>query len=191
MIGGPAVRQLLPESTLSTLGEEGYVIRSSRLDGRDCLAVTGASPKGTKFGVYALMKRIRPQGKAALVDLPLEMSSRPALPLRGMHLNGWPFKYPYSFRPWPEADWHRYIDLLSCQGVNLLYIWPFMEIIPVPVSVEDRAYLEEFRRVVDYAQREHGMEVWMMQSANRVAKDNCGVADPRNRPYWRMEHQVE
>src|SRR5512137_2900323 len=66
-----------------------------------------------------------------------------------------------------------------------------MEIIPLPVSAADAAYLEEFRRVVDYAQREHGMEVWMMQSPNRVAKSDCGVADPRYRPYWRMEHQVD
>ncbi len=190
-IGGVSARQRLPDSTLAALGEEGYVIRSSALDGRDCLLVSGATAKGTKFGIYALMKLIRPHGRAALVELPLAVSSRPAVTLRGMHLNGWPIKYPYSFRPWPEADWHRYIDLLSCQGVNLLYIWPFMEIIPAPVSAADAAYLEEFRRVVDYAQREHGMEVWMMQSPNRVAKSNCGVADPRDRPYWRPEHQVD
>jgi hypothetical protein len=102
-----------------------------------------------------------------------------------MHLNGWPLNYPYSFRSWHEKDWQRYLDILSYQGVNLFYLWPFNEIMPVPLSPEDQAYLEECRRVVDYAQQKHGMEVWIMQCTNRVAKDRCGVADPRLRPYWR------
>jgi hypothetical protein len=179
--------QRLREPVAATLGEEGYVIRSWTQEGREGLVVSGANPKGTKFGVYALMGRIRPRGPQALLEGPVDVVSKPAFALRGMHLNGWPFKYPYSFRPWPERDWQHYIDLLSCQGVNLLYLWPFMEIIPLPLSPPDAAYLAEFRRVVDYAQREHGMEVWMMQSANRVAKSNCGVPDPRLRPYWRPE----
>ncbi len=191
LIGLVSAAQRLPELTVATLGEEGFVIKSSTQDGRDCLVVSGATAKGTKFGIYALMKMIRPRGRMAWVEEPVDVVSKPAFALRGMHLNGWSINYPYSFRRWPEADWHRYIDLLSCQGVNLLYIWPFMEIIPVPVSPPDEAYLAEFRRIVDYAQREHGMEVWMMQSPNRVAKSNCGVADPRNRPYWRPEHQVD
>jgi hypothetical protein len=187
IIVGRAAGQRVPVEATTTLGEEGYVIRSSTQQGRECVIVSGGTSKGTKFGVYALMARVRPSGRKAWLEGPVDVASKPAFPLRGMHLNGWPFKYPYSFRPWPEADWHRYIDLLSCQGVNLLYLWPFMEIIPLPLSAPDRAYLEEFSRVVEYAQREHGMEVWMMESANRVAKSDCGVADPRRRPYWRPE----
>ena len=36
--------------------------------------------------------------------------------------------------------------------------------------------------MVDYAQKKHGMEVWIMQCTNRVAKDRCGVADPSAAP---------
>ena len=106
-----------------------------------------------------------------------------------MHFNGWAINYPYSFRSWREEDWYRYLDILSYQGVNLFYLWPFIEIMPVPLSPEDQAYLEECRRVVDYAQKKHGMEVWIMQCTNRVAKDRCGVADPRLRPYWRPSQE--
>jgi hypothetical protein len=113
------------------------------------------------------------------------IAANPTFAKRGMHLNGWAFRSPYSFRAWSEAEWHNYIDMLNLLGVNLLYLWPFMEIIPLPVSTQDEEYLQEFRRVVDYAQTRHGMEVWMMQSANRVAQDDCGVVDPRLRPYWR------
>ena len=63
---------------------------------------------------------------------------------------------------------------------------------PVPLSAEDHEYLEECRRVVDYAQKKHDMEVWIMQCTNRVAKDRCGVADPRQRPYWRPpQHDLD
>lgn len=43
--------------------------------------------------------------------------------------------------------------------------------------------------MVDYAQNKHGMEVWIMQCTNRVARDRCGVADPRERPYWRPSQE--
>ena len=61
-----------------------------------------------------------------------------------------------------------------------------MEIIPVPMSAEDEAYLQEVQRVIDYAHNQRGMEVWIMQSANRVGVSNCGIEDPRFRTYWVM-----
>jgi hypothetical protein len=135
------------------------------------------------------MKAIRAEGKSAFIPAPLDVLSTPAFAKRGLHFNGWAFNAPYSFRGWREENWQRYLDILSYQGVNLFYLWPFMEIMPVPLSKEDRTYLEECRRVVDYAQKKHGMEVWIMQCANRVAKDRCGVADPRKRPYWRPDQE--
>ncbi len=192
VIGSMGAAQVLGESSsLADLGDEGFVLKSVVKDGRDCLVVSGPGPKGSKFAVYELMKLIRADGKKAYLDGPVDKRSVPSFSVRGMHLNGWPFKHPYSFRSWREADWKRYADILSYQGVNLFYIWPFMEIIPLPLSKEDEEYLQEFRRVVDYAQREHGMQVWLMQSANRVATTNLNVADPRNRPYWRYDFQVD
>src|ERR1051325_2288912 len=108
-----------------------------------------------------------PQSKAKRGRQP---SRPPSFPLRGMHLNGWAFRYPYSFRAWKEKDWRLYIDYLASQKANLVMLWPFMEIMPLPLSAADRSYLAEVRRVVDYAQRTHGMEVWIMESPNRIAR---------------------
>ncbi len=174
--------QALPEAKL---GLEGYRLKCVIRDGVAQVFVTGREPRGTKAALAALMKAVRIDGRAAVVPASLDVQGKPAFARRGMHLNGWPLNYPYSFRNWREEDWQRYVDLLSCQGVNLFYLWPFMEIMPVPLSSEDRAYLEESRRLVEYAQKKHGMEVWIMQCTNRVARDRCGVADPRLRPYWR------
>jgi hypothetical protein len=57
-------------------------------------------------------------------------------------------------------------------------------VIPLPLSKVDQAYLEEVNRVIEYAQKERGMQVWIMQSANRIGVSDCGSADPRFRTYW-------
>ena len=174
---------------LAQLGEEGFLVRSLAGAGNTFIVAAGARPAGTKFGLVELMKMIRAEGATAFVDAPVDMLSRPAFARRGMHLNGWPIGYPHGFRMWKEEDWRRYLDLLTCQGVNLLLLWPFMEIIPVPLSREDEEYLRECRRLVEFAQKTQGMEVWIMQCTNRVARDDCGVRDPRTRPYWRPSQQ--
>jgi hypothetical protein len=189
-IGQGAARRVLAHAVSpQQLGEEGYLLRYVHKDGVDYVVSTGASPRGTKAGIAALMKRVRAESRSAFIEIPLDVTSRPAFAKRGLHFNGWPFHYPYTFRAWREQDWRNYLDILAYQQVNLFYLWPFIEIMPVPLSKEDQAYLEECRRVVDYAQRKHGMEVWIMQCTNRVASDRCGVADPRLRPYWRPSQQ--
>ena len=185
-VGKDSVQGILGEPVqLDGLGEEGFLIKTVRKDGKVIVAVAGGGSQGTKYGIAHLMNLIRPGGKSAYVAETLEVRTSPRYSKRGIHLNGWAFKYPYTFRCWPEADWRRYIDLQTLQGVNLLYIWPFMEIMPVPLSPEDESYLDEVNRVIEYAQVQHGMEVWIMQAVNRVARDDCGVKDPRHRPYWR------
>lgn len=185
-VGPEAARRILDTAfPAEKLGDEGYLLKTVRKNGVAYVVAAGATPRGTKLALAALMKAIRAEGRSALVDASLSCTGRPAFAVRGMHFNGWAFNYPHTFRSWREQDWQRFLDILSYQEVNLFYLWPFMEIMPVPLSAEDRAYLEECRRVVDYAQKKHGMEVWIMQCTNRVARDRCGVADPRERPYWR------
>jgi len=190
VVGTDSVKKLFPQSIPGEdLGSEGYVLRAASKDGADYVLATGSTPRGTKIALGLLMKKIQSERTSAFVPAGLDVSGKPAFAKRGMHFNGWAINYPYTFRSWTEEDWQRYLDMLSYQGVNLFYLWPFIEIMPVPLSPEDEAYLEESRRVVDYAQTKHGMEVWLMQCTNRVAKDRCGVADPRQRPYWRPSQE--
>lgn len=166
------------------LGDEGSVIRSFDRAGSQGIAIAGANPHGTNAGIAALLQMIRAEGKSAYLNGPLDLRSKPSFSVRGIHLNGWPLKYPYAFRSWKEADWKHFVDIAWVQRINLLFLWPFMEIIPLPLSAEDEAYLQEVQRVVEYAQKQRGMEVWIMQSANRVAVSDCGSKDPRFRIYW-------
>ena len=114
--------------------------------------VAGRIPHGTNTGIATLMQMIRAEGKSAYLDGPLDLQNKPSFAVRGIHLNGWPLNYPYAFRSWKEADWKRFVDIAWAQRINLFYLWPFMEILPVPLSAEDEAYLQEVHRVVDYAQ---------------------------------------
>ena len=173
------------------LGEDDSEIHSFDKAGTHVVIVAGHNPHGTNTGIATLMLMIRADGKSAYLDGPLDLRNRPSYGVRGLHLNGWPLKYPYAFRSWKEADWKRFIDIAWTQRVNLFYLWPFMEIMPVPLSTEDEAYLQEVRRVVDYAQNKRGMEVWIMQSANRIGVSDCGTRDPRFRPYWINECQKD
>ena len=132
------------------------------------------------------MQMIRVEDRSAYLDGPIDLLSKPDTAVRGIHLNGWPLKYPYGFRSWKEEDWKRFIDIAWAERVNLFFLWPFMEIMPAPLSPQDEAYLQEVRRVVDYAQNQRGIKVWIMQSANRIALSDCGTPDPRFRTYWVM-----
>ena len=170
----------------SDLGDEGSVIRSFVRRGSKVVIIAGLNPHGTNAGLATFMPMIHGEGKAVYLDGPVDLRSKPSIAIRGIHLNGWPLKYPYAFRSWKEEDWKHFIDIAWAQRINFFYLWPFMEIIPVPVSGQDEAYLQEVKRIVDYAQNQRGMEVWIMQSANRIGVSDCGVRDPRFRTYWVM-----
>jgi hypothetical protein len=186
LVGAEAVAKQFPQLVPDAkLGNEAYLLKVVAKGDATYVIAAGVTPQGTKLALGTLMKAIQAEGKDAFVPANLNLLGKPSFGKRGMHLNGWPLNHPYSFRGWTEKEWQRYLDILAYQGTNLFYLWPFIEIMPVPLSPEDQAYLEECRRVVDYAQKKHGMEVWLMQCTNRVAQDRCGVADPRVRPYWR------
>jgi hypothetical protein len=184
-IGVAATKALgVDVGAMDDLRHDGFVIRSFDRDGGRVLVVAGRDPHGTNAGVASLLRSIRVEGGSPYVDAPIDRRESPSYALRGIHLNGWPLNYPYAFRAWKEADWKRFVDLAWAQRINLFYLWPFMEVLPVPLSPADEAYLQEVRRVVDYAQRQRGMDVWIMQSANRIGVSDCNTPDPRFRPYW-------
>jgi hypothetical protein len=167
------------------LGDEGSVIRSFDKAGTKIVVVAGINPHGTNLGVTTLMEMIRCAAKSPYLVGPIDLRNKPSISVRGFHMNGgWQLNHPYGFRTWTEEDWKRFVDIVWAERGNLIFIWPYVETMTVPLTSSDKAYLEEFRRITEYAQRQRGMEVWIMQSANRVAISDCGVADPMLRPHW-------
>ncbi len=169
----------------SASGPQAAVIKSFDRSGKSVVVVAGADPHGTNLGVASLIQMIRSEGTAVYLDGPLDVRSEPSIRVRGFHMNGgWQLNHPYGFRTWTEEDWKRFVDIVWAERGNLVFMWPYVETMTIPLTAEDEAYLQEFRRVVEYAQKQRGMEVWIMQSANRIAVTDCGVPDPRLRPHW-------
>jgi hypothetical protein len=166
------------------LGKEGFVIKRSGSATSERVIAAGSEPGGTNFGVATMMGMIRRGGGDVLLECLPEFESVPKLSVRGIHLNGWPLRHPWAFRAWSEDDWKRYVDMIWLERANLLLLWPAVETLPIPLLTEDRAYLEDVRRVVDYAQQKRGIDVWIMHSANRIALTDCGEHNPKPRPYW-------
>ncbi len=168
--------------SVGSLGKEGSIIRSYERSGNTIVVVAGQDPHGTNTGLALLLQLIRVEGKAPYIDGPLDFRNVPSLSVRGIQSGGWPIKYPYA--AWKEEDWKRFIDMVWLLRGNRLLLAPLFEILPVPLSPEDEAYVQEVRRIVDYAETKRGIEVWVGMPANRIAISNCNVRDPRKRPYW-------
>lgn len=59
-------------------------------------------------------------------------------------------------------------------------------ILPCPLSEADREYLHNYHRVIDYARNRRGMEVYIGECANNIARDTGGKPI-RQRDYFEVE----
>jgi hypothetical protein len=188
---GTALEVTLAADASGSAGGESFRLRTGTRGGRPFARIDAGTGLGVSRGISHLLGRIQIGHYGPRIPGGLDVRRSPRYRLRGMHPNGWAANHPYAFRCWSEDDWRRYVDMLFHLGANHLLLWPSPDIIPIPLSRADEAYLEEVRRVVTYAREVRGMEVWIMQSANRVALSDAGVPDPRHRPYWLPGVQVD
>ena len=125
------------------LGDEGSVIRSFDRAGTTIVIVAGTNPHGTNLAVATLLQMVQLKGKSAYLKGPLDLQNRPSIRVRGFHMNGgWQLNHPYGFRTWTEDDWKRFVDIVWAERGNLIFIWPYVETMTVPLSAGDKAYLE-------------------------------------------------
>ncbi len=83
ILGTPATSTLVQTMDLTTLSDEGYVIRSIRIDNRPATVVASQSDVGLLYGAFALLRRVQTQ---AAVDH-LNIASSPRIQRR--LLNHW------------------------------------------------------------------------------------------------------
>jgi hypothetical protein len=93
-------------------------------------------------------------------------------PMIGMYVHQhWPFNYPYAARTWTFEDWKGYADGLHRLGYNTIMTWPMVDTMPSPLTPSDKASLEKIARVIDMLHHDYKMKVWVVLSANVIAKD--------------------
>lgn len=171
---------------------EAFHIRSGRDEnGSPVVTVCGTDSAGLKFGVIELIFALQITPDDVLLPLPLEVRRKPLLAIRGMyaHLH-WAYHHPYALRSWRIDDWKRYIDLLTHLGFNAIQIWPMMELLPHPLSAEDRAYLQRYAEIVEYAHTERGMKVFIGSCPNSITEDSRGVPI-EEREYQQFEQRID
>lgn len=191
LVGPEAVRRHAPglaeEICWRTLGEEGFVLRLARANGMKVLVAAGATERGTRHAVYALLRMLDVSRLPPVLPSDLSIQETPSFALRGMYAHQhWAYNHPYALRSWTVDDWKRYVDLLAILRVNLLQIWSMAGILPVPLSAEDEAFLRRYPPVIDHARRNHGMEVWIGECANNVCEGN-GLPPAAERHYFDVE----
>jgi len=69
----PEIASLVPAAALRPLGDEGYLVRSTDLDGRPAIVVAANRDVGVLYGVFALLRVLqehRPMGELSLSSAP-------------------------------------------------------------------------------------------------------------------------
>ncbi len=169
------------------LGAEGYVLRVTTLGGRPVVVAAGATDRGTRHAIYEFIRQVDVSGGRPLLPTRLGIRQKPSFELRGVYAHQhWAYNYPYALRTWSVEEWKLYVDLLAYLDVNLLQIWSMAGILPVPLSKDDEEFLRRYPPVIEHAQKNHAMEVWIGECANNVcAKGN--VPPVAERLYFDVE----
>jgi hypothetical protein len=176
----------LSELGLDGLSDQGFALMTVRSGGSDIIVCSGGGSRGDAYAVIELIKAIDRSDAGCFVE-EIDRREEPFFVRRGMYAHQhWAYAYPYALRTWEFDDWRRYIDLLAYMKINLFQIWSMAAILPSPLSDGDRAYLENYNRVVDYAKNRRGMEVFIGECANNVAEHDGGKA-VAERDYFDVE----
>ncbi len=83
----------------------------------------------------------------------------------------WPYNHPYAARTWTLEDWRSFAGGLKQIGYNTILAWNMTETMPHPLTPSDKAYLDNFSKVIDMLHDELGMRVYIALCPNVMAND--------------------
>lgn len=177
---------LLSQAGLDGLSDQGFVLKTLAADGADLVLCVGGGARGNAYALIELIKSIDKREDGDWIA-EIDRREEPFFVRRGIYAHQhWAYAYPYALRSWKFDDWRRYVDLLAYMKINFFQIWSMAGILPNPLSEGDREYLENYRRVIDYAKNRRGMEVFIGECANNVAESDGGVPI-QERDYFGVE----
>jgi len=178
----PAVAAL--RTPVSGLGEEGYLVRRARIDGRAVTLITGNTDGGVLYGAFALLRHFATGGSADAIDL----SSAPKVRLRvldhwdnldGVVERGYAGRALWDWWKLPDYKDPRYLDYaranasLGINGTVLNNVNARAESLTAPYIAKAAALADVFRP--------YGIKVYL--SARFSAPIEIGglkTADPRD-----------
>lgn len=165
-------RNLVPQSTVSGLQADGFLLQSGQDGDGTWIAVYGADERGLLFGVGKLLRMIDfGRQQAMLGAAPLQLVSHPEYKLRGQQLGYRPKTNAYD--AWTVEIWDQYIRELAIFGNNAIELMP-----PRSDDLPDSPHfplppaqmMVEMSRIAD----SYGLDVWVWYPA--MERDNSDPA---------------
>ena len=102
----------------------------------------------------------------------------------GFYLHtSWEYAYPFAVRSWAREDFAHWWQLMRQLGVNLAMLWPLCEVMPAPLSSEDKAALNTWKQIVADA-RARGLECWITQTANCTTRPEIAAKPFKQRHFY-------
>jgi hypothetical protein len=179
VVGRPMVMQLaqqgegVPQITDQEPGTQGFVLKSMQVAGHNPLILAvGSDSAGTNYALMTLRQLLTESSSGLGVSSSLDMREKPKYKTRGLYLHQhWRYNNPYATWSWSVQDWKHALDMVAYLRINLVMLWPHMDMLAAPLSIPERDYLADFREIVEYAHRKRGLEVWMVETPNGTLDD--------------------
>lgn len=130
--------------------------------------VIGADPRGTLFGVGALLRRLDWARGSLNLAAPLDVATAPAYPIRG-HQLGYRTQ-ANSWDAWTVAQFEQYIRELTFFGVNSIENIPLQDDRATPVMKVAR---REMNRAMSEICDRYGLDYWVWLPADFDLKDSA------------------
>ncbi len=123
--------------------------------------VLGADPRGTLFGVGALLRRLTWAPGRLSIAAELDWTSSPAYAIRGHQLGYRPMANSYD--GWDAAQFEQYIRELTYFGVNSIEGIPFQDNRKTPVMKFPR---RQMNRAIGEICERYGLDYWVWVPAD-------------------------
>lgn len=173
-------------------GEQGFIIQSLRLsDGEKVILSTGSDSSGTNYSVIHLRQLLIESKSGATLSDSVCIVEKPRYRKRGLYLHQhWRYNNPYAVWSWSVEDWKRALDMAASMRVNLVLMWPHMDMMSPPLSVAEQDYLADIKEVIDYAHRKRGIEIWTIEAPNMVIDEPDARRLPLDRRNYYAYHSM-
>ncbi|MBN8850764.1 MAG: hypothetical protein BGO55_30325 [Sphingobacteriales bacterium 50-39] len=111
----------------------------------------------------------------------------------GMYIHqAWAYNHPYAARTWTLQDWRSYLGGICQIGYNSILIWPMLETMPNPLTPSDQAELGKTKSIIEVAQKEFKMKVFIVLCPNIAPKsEKASRYTFKDRPLYGMDEYVD
>jgi len=158
-----------PRITDKEPGPQGFVLKTLQptASNRPVVLAAGSDSVGTNYALMQLRQLLIESPSGLSMSAAQDLNEKPDYQVRGLYLHQhWRYNNPYAAWSWSVEDWKHALDVAAYLRVNLVLLWPHMDMMAPPLDVAERDYLADLREVVDYARRKRGLEVWMVEGPN-------------------------